>query len=101
MARFLRSRQVSLYLSQALGARGNKKTYVADGDVLRAALLQDLGQHTLLLELKVHLGLVGLDLNQHITGGESITGLLLPRANVASGHGGRQGGHLDDGVRWV
>jgi hypothetical protein len=40
------------------------------------------------LELEVHLGLVGLDLDQDITGSQSITGLLLPSTNVSGGHGG-------------
>jgi len=73
--------------------------YVSDSDVLCARVLQNLDQNTLLLELEVHLSLVGLDLDQNITGSQSITGLLLPGSNVTSSHGGRQSGHGDDGVR--
>lgn len=76
-------------------------TYVTDGDVLLTGLLQKLGDNTLLLELKVHLGLVGLDLDQDITRGDAVTGLLLPRSDISRRHGGRQSGHLDDGVRGV
>lgn len=76
-------------------------TYVTNGDILLALVLEDLGQHTLLLELKVHLSLVRLDLDQDITRGNGVAGLLLPGANVAGGHGWREGGHLDDGVRRV
>ncbi|VUC22396.1 unnamed protein product [Clonostachys rosea] len=65
-------------------------------NVLGTRLLEDLGDHTLLLELKVHLGLVGLDLNKNITGCDAVTGLLLPGANVASLHSWGEGGHLDD-----
>lgn len=72
-----------------------KTTYGADSDVLLASLLEDLGNNTLLLEFKVHLGLVRLELNQNLTGGDGIAGLLLPGTNVASLHCGRQCGHLD------
>ena len=74
-------------------------TYAANSNILLTSVLEDLGDNTLLLELKVHLRLVGLDLDQDITGGDGVAGLLLPSANVAGRHGGRQGGHLDDGVR--
>lgn len=71
-------------------------TYAADGDILCTRLHEELGNDTLLLELKVHLGLVGLNLYQDITRADGVSGLLLPGANVASLHGWRQGGHLDD-----
>lgn len=72
------------------------KTYAANGDILLARLLENLGNDTFLLELKVHLSLVGLNLYQDVTGGDGVAGLLLPGANVASLHGGRQGRHLDN-----
>lgn len=50
------------------------------------------------MKLKVHLSLVGLNLDEDITGGEDVAGLLLPGTDVASGHGGRESGHGDDGV---
>lgn len=70
-------------------------TYGADSDVLLTSLLEDLGNDALLLELKVHLRLIRLDLDQHLAGGDGVAGLLLPGANVASLHCGRQGRHLD------
>lgn len=78
-----------------------KGTYIANGDVLLARLPEDLGEHTLLLELEIHLGLVGLDLNENLTGLDRVTRLLLPCANIARRHGGREGRHLDDGMRGV
>jgi len=63
-------------------------SYVSDSNILCARVLEDLDQNTLLLELKVHLGLVGLDLDEDITRSQSITGLLLPGTNVTGGHGG-------------
>lgn len=63
-------------------------SYVSDSNILCARILEDLDQNTLLLELEVHLGLVGLDLDEDITGSQSITGLLLPGTNVTGGHGG-------------
>lgn len=80
-------------------ARGGTEkwtTYAANRNILLARLLEDLGNNTLLLELKVHLGLVGLDLYQDVAGGDGVTGLLLPGSDVAMLHGGRQSGHLDD-----
>ena len=76
----------------------NAQTHVANSDVLLARVLQELGQNTVLLELKVHLGLVGLDLDEDITGSEGVTGVLLPCADVAGGHGGGERRHGDDGV---
>lgn len=76
-------------------------TYVTNSDVLRARIPQNLGKHTLLLELEVHLGLVRLELDENLTRLNAITDLLLPCADGSSGHGGRQGGHPDDAVRWV
>jgi hypothetical protein len=63
-------------------------TYAADRDILLARLLENLGNNTLLLELKVHLSLVRLDLDQNITRGDGVARLLLPGANVTSLHGG-------------
>ena len=80
---------------------GGGRAYIANRNILLTTVLEDLGEHTLLLELKVHLGLVGLDLNEHLAGGDGVAGLLLPGANISRRHGGRQGGHLDDGVRRV
>lgn len=74
-------------------------SYRADRDLLLARLLQDLGEDTLILELEVHLGLIGLNLDQDITGLEAVTGLLLPRANISSGHCRGQRRHADNGVR--
>lgn len=74
-------------------------TYAADGHILLTTLLQELCNNTLLLELKVHLGLVGLDLDQDITGRNGVSGLLLPSTNVSRSHGRRQSGHLDNSVR--
>lgn len=73
-----------------------RDTYAANGDILLASLLEDLGNDTLLLELKVHLGLVGLNLDENLTGADGVAGLLLPGTKVASRHGRGQGGHLDD-----
>lgn len=82
------------------GGLGDRQgTYVANGDVLLAGLLEDLGDDALLLELKVHLGLVRLDLHEHLAGLDGVAGLLVPRADVARRHGRREGRHLDDGVR--
>ena len=75
--------------------------YIANRDVLLARLLQNLGEDTFVLELKVHLGLVRLDLHEHLAGRDELAGLLLPRADVARRHCRRQGRHLDDGVRRV
>lgn len=80
---------------------GHDSTYVANGDILLTRLLEDLGEDTLLLELEIHLGLVGLDLDENLTGLDRVTGLLLPCANIASRHGGREGRHLDNLVRRV
>jgi hypothetical protein len=77
------------------------QTHVANSDILLTRALQELSQNTILLELEVHLGLVGLDLDEDITGSEGVTGVLLPCADVARGHGGREGGHGDDGVSRV
>lgn len=82
-----------------MGEGGRRKlgeTYAANGDVLLARVLEDLGNDTLLLELKVHLGLVRLDLDQNLTRGDGVADLLLPGADVSGLHGGGQGGHLDD-----
>lgn len=76
--------------------RKNCETYAANRDVLLTRLLENLGDDTLLLELEIHLGLVGLNLYKNITGGNRVTSLPLPGADIASGHGGRQGRHLDD-----
>lgn len=73
--------------------------YTANGNILLARFLQDLGNGTLLLELEVHLGLVGFDFNQHISGGDGVSGLLLPRSDVSGRHRRGEGGHADDGVR--
>jgi hypothetical protein len=75
-----------------------KNSYRADRDILLAGVLQDLRKNTLLLELKVHLRLVGLNLHKDITGLEAVTGLLLPYANVSRGHCRGQSRHADDGV---
>jgi hypothetical protein len=72
---------------------------ISDSNILLARFLQDLGQNALLLKLKVHLCLVGLDLDQDLAGRDGVAGLFLPRADISRCHGGRQGGHLDDGVR--
>lgn len=72
-----------------------EKTHGANRNVLLASILEDLGNNTLFLELKVHLGLVRLDLDQNITRGDSVAGLLLPGSNVAGLHCGRQSRHLD------
>lgn len=71
------------------------KTHGANRDVLLASILEDLGNDTLFLELKVHLGLVRLDLDQDLTRGDGVAGLLLPGSNVAGLHCGRQSRHLD------
>ena len=63
-------------------------SYVSNSNILCARIFEDLDQNTLLLEFEVHLGLVGLDLDEDITGSQSITGLLLPGTNVTGGHGG-------------
>ena len=83
------------------GEASTGQTYTANGDVLLASFLQNLRENTLLLELEVHLGLVGLDLDQHLTRGNRIAGFLLPSTNVARRHGRGQGGHLNDSVRRV
>jgi len=44
-------------------------TYSSDRDVLGARVSQELGNGALLLELKVHLRLVRLDLDKHVAGG--------------------------------
>ena len=51
------------------------------------------------MEFEVHLSLVGFNFHQHITGLETVTGLLLPCTNVSRGHGRRQSRHADDSVR--
>jgi hypothetical protein len=76
-------------------------TYVADCNVLLACFLQDLGKYTFLLELEVHLSLVGLNLDKDITRRQGIARLLLPRANISRGHCRRQGRHPDNGMRRV
>jgi len=68
----------------------------ANRNILLTSVLQDLGDNTLFLELEVHLGLVGLNLDEDVTGGDGITDLLLPGTNVASLHGGGQSRHLDN-----
>jgi hypothetical protein len=78
-----------------------KVTYASDCDILLARVAQDLGECAVLLELKVHLCLVGLDLDEHVTGSYRVSGLLLPCANVSGGHGWGQRGHADNRVRGV
>jgi hypothetical protein len=73
--------------------------YASDSNVLLARVFQYLGDDTLLLKLKVHLRLVGLDLDQHVSRCYRVADLLLPRADVSRGHGRGQGGHADDGMR--
>jgi hypothetical protein len=75
-----------------------KNSYRTDSDILLTAVLQNLGEDTLVLELEVHLSLIGLDLNKDITGLESISGLLLPHANVSRGHSRRERRHANDCV---
>jgi hypothetical protein len=77
------------------GGRRRRNTHGANRDVLLASILEDLGNNTLFLELKVHLGLVRLDLDQNLTRGDGVAGLLLPGSNVAGLHCGRQSRHLD------
>ena len=43
-------------------------TYASNSDVLLASVAEDLGDGALLLELKVHLCLVRLDLDEDVTG---------------------------------
>lgn len=74
----------------------SEKTYAADSNILLARVPEDLGNDTLLLELEVHLGLIGLDLDKDITRGDGIANLLLPGADVAGLHGWGQSRHLHD-----
>ncbi|KAI6771995.1 hypothetical protein HG530_002953 [Fusarium avenaceum] len=60
---------------------------------LAAICNHDLEHDTVVLGLNIHAGLVGLDLEQHITGAERLPLLDLPRSNVTLGHGGREGRH--------
>jgi hypothetical protein len=46
----------------------NNFTYASNSNVLLASIAEDLGNGALLLELKVHLCLVRLDLDKDITG---------------------------------
>lgn len=73
-------------------------SYSADSNILLTSLLQNLSEDTLLLELEVHLCLIGLNLDQDITGLEAVTSLLLPRTNVSRGHCRRKSRHANDGV---
>lgn len=73
-------------------------SYSTDSDILLAGLLQNLSEDTLLLELEVHLCLIGLNLDQDITGLEAVASLLLPRTNVSRGHCRRKSRHANDGV---
>jgi hypothetical protein len=43
-------------------------TYASNSDVLFASVAENLGDGALFLELKVHLCLVRLDFDEHITG---------------------------------
>lgn len=79
----------------------SRHTYASDCNVLLASIAEDLGNGTLLLELKVHLCLVRLDLDEHITGRYRVANLLLPCANVSGGHGRGEGRHADNAVGWV
>jgi hypothetical protein len=79
----------------------SRMTYASNSNVLLARVAQNLGESAILLELKVHLCLVGLDLDEHVAGRYRVSGLLLPCANVSGGHGRGECGHADDGVRWV
>ncbi|KAI6755031.1 hypothetical protein HG531_004137 [Fusarium graminearum] len=60
---------------------------------LAAIRNHDLEHDTVVLGLNIHAGLVGLDLEQHISGTKSLSLLDLPCSNVALGHGRREGGH--------
>lgn len=62
-------------------------TNVSNRDILLTGFLEDLRNDALLLELEVHLSLVGLDLDQDVAGSNSVTGLLLPSTNVSGRHG--------------
>jgi len=76
--------------------RSQEKTYAANSNVLGTRILEDLGDNTLLLELEVHLGLVGLDLDEDITRGDGVASLLLPSTDVSGLHGWGQSRHLHD-----
>lgn len=73
-------------------------SYCAHRNILLAGVLQDLSKDTLLLELKVHLCLIGLNLHKDITGLEAVAGLLLPCTDVSRGHCRRKGRHANDSV---
>lgn len=76
--------------------RTGRGAYGANGDILFASLLEDLGNDTILLELKVHLSLVSLNLDEDFTRAYSVARLLLPSTKVTSLHGRGQGRHLDN-----
>jgi hypothetical protein len=65
--------------------RKERETYASHSDILCTRVLEDLGQGALLLELKVHLRLVRLDLDEDVARCEGVACLLLPCADVARG----------------
>lgn len=83
-------------MQPARGSIEERRTHSANGDVLLTRFLQELGDNTLLLELEVHLGLIGLNLDENVTRSDGVAGLLLPGTNVASLHGRRQSRHFHD-----
>lgn len=60
---------------------------------LAAIRSHDFDHDTVILGLDVHAGLVGLDLEQHITSAKRLSLLDLPGSDIALSHGRREGGH--------
>ena len=75
--------------------------YIINFDILGTVRNQNLGEEPLFLALKVHLGLVGFDLDQNVTGADFIPNLLVPRSQITGGHCGRQSRHIYAGMWWI
>ncbi len=74
---------------------GQHGDQLIDGHVGRALRHNDPGYRAVIDALHLHGGLVGLDLGDHVAGGDLVALLDVPLGQVALLHGRREGGHED------